>query len=150
MNKGLSEFKNRIFDKRSGKNIPVVVIDFKVNRLFKFSSINEAARFLDAHPTTIWRKIQKDELYLGRYRIVISNKGLYFRITNIVIEYLLRYLIYNLKLYKTLIVYFIILSIMIYINYDILVSFIFICNNVFNSYIKYILLTKIVKMEYFF
>jgi hypothetical protein len=46
-------FKDDNISKRDRKNVPVIIFDLEANKLFKFKSINEAARFLQTYPVII-------------------------------------------------------------------------------------------------
>lgn len=50
--------------------MPVIVLDLKTNKFIKFVSIAKAARALDTHSKTIWRKVQDNKLYFDRYEII--------------------------------------------------------------------------------
>ena len=76
---------------RNGYGIPVIVVDLQTNKSVKYTSINQAARSLAAHPKTIWRKVQNKQPYLERYLIVENYGKFYFFYINI-IEY------FNVKL----------------------------------------------------
>lgn len=71
---------------RNNSRIPVIVVDLQTNKSVKYASINQAARFLAAHPKTIWRKVKNKQPYLERY--LITEKYDYFSYIYIkVIEY---------------------------------------------------------------
>lgn len=65
-------------NKNNRKSIPVLIHDRKIDKFSKHSSINEAAKYLNTYPNTIWRKIQTNELFLHRYRIMVMSKHYYF------------------------------------------------------------------------
>lgn len=56
--------------KTKEQSIPVIVLDLKTNKFIKCVSIAEAARSLNTHSKTIWRKVQDNKLYLDRYKII--------------------------------------------------------------------------------
>lgn len=55
---------------KNNSSVPVIVVDLQTNKSVKYTSINQAARDLAAHPKTIWRKVQNKQPYLERYLIV--------------------------------------------------------------------------------
>jgi len=60
----------------AGLGIPVVVLDLKTNKSTEYVSISDAARFFNIYPKKIWRAVNNNKLYLGRYQItpIIKNK----------------------------------------------------------------------------
>lgn len=102
---------NNLNNKKNKKSIPVVIFDLKKEKFFKYSSINEAAKFLNTYPNTIWRKIQTKELYLNRYSITVMSRYYYLKVCYIY----LRKCIINYQILILKITLFLILLIIIYI-----------------------------------
>ena len=65
--------------KTKGQGISVIVLDLKTNKFTKYVSIAEAARALNTHTKTIWRKVQDNKLYLDRYKIIKHSGNLNYK-----------------------------------------------------------------------
>lgn len=104
---------------RNGFGIPVIVVDLQTNKSVKYTSINQAARSLAAHPKTIWRKVNNKQPYLKRY-LIVEKRDNYKKFFISIMKYFIIKLNYLFKNY--LIFLYMLLNIVLfgYIIYNIL------------------------------
>jgi len=125
-----------------GRGINVIVLDLKTNKFNKYVSIAEAARALNTHTKTIWRKIQDNKLYLDRYQIIKYTEDIDYKYKHIKL-YSLHTIYYNIipKDYKY--VFKVIKNSSILIPYILLIIFIcimlyvviMVCIDLYNIYV---------------
>ena len=72
--------------KRNGVGISVIVYDKKTGKSYEFISISKAARFLSTYPKAIWRKVQNEKLFEGRYLIKVKNKNKGIKYNNVILK----------------------------------------------------------------
>lgn len=118
----LKDFKILLKEKQTKAKVqgmPVIVLDLKTNKFHKYVSIAEAARALDTHSKTIWRKVQDNKLYLDRYQIIKYSGDIDYKYKHVKSYWHIFY--YNLKPKDYKYVFRVIEKSSIYIPYIILI-----------------------------